>query len=155
MQSADWVAKHGCFIADPQDAKIKEEIDVLAARKIGDRLVLLVGEVKDFDLGLHRISAKRNFERKIADACEQIERKAALVERVWESVLRERFDLTIDEGAGAELVSILITTERLPLAFFEKCATLSENDLAEFADRIQDQPELTQQIMARGWKRLR
>ena len=48
-----WTALPSQVIADPDDGTRTEEVDLLAARRIGGRVVILVGEVKDFDTGVH------------------------------------------------------------------------------------------------------
>jgi hypothetical protein len=155
LRENGWLAEEGFTLKDPVDPRTREEIDLIAIKEFGNRVFVCLGEVKDFDLALHRTAARRNFESRIAGATAQVERKTAFIERVWRSILSERFKLDPDSMESVELLSLVITSESLPLGFFNRCATLCETDLATLADHLGQDADPIRQTLAKGWKTLK
>jgi hypothetical protein len=147
-----WTALSSQVIADPDDATRTEEIDLLAARRIGGRLVILVGEVKDFDTGVHRVAAPRNFASRIEGAIVQLRRKSAFVNGFWLRILK-RLNFTAD-GGPVDLLAILVQTEPLPLAWCGGCAVVFESELPGLAARLAD-VDLARLTMRDGWQTIR
>ena len=147
-----WTALPSQVIADPEDATRTEEIDLLAARRIGGRVVLLVGEVKDFDTGVHRVAAPRNFATRIEGVVVQLRRKSAFVRGSWQQIL-ERLNHT-DDGSPVDLLALLIQTEPLPIAWCGGCAVVFESELPDLAARLAD-VDLAKLTLRDGWQTIR
>lgn len=147
-----WTALPSQVIADPGDATRTEEIDLLAARRIGGRVVMLVGEVKDFDTGVHRVAAPRNFATRFAGVAAQLRRKSAFVKGFWPQIL-ERLQ-GADDGSGVDLLAILIQTEPLPLAWCGGCAVVFEHELPALTARVTN-IDLAKLTLRDGWQTIR
>lgn len=147
-----WTALPSQVVADPGDASSTEEIDLLAARRIGGRVVMLVGEVKDFDTGVHRVTAQRNFAERMEGVIEQLRRKSDFVKGFWPQIL-ERLNHTAD-GTPVDLLAILVQTEPLPLAWCGGCAVVFESELPDLATRLAD-VDLARLTLRHGWQTIR
>jgi hypothetical protein len=108
------------------------EIDLLWARRDAGRVVLLVGEVKDFDMVLHRDGSEASLRRRLESAEAQLERKAATVRRTW----RDLFGLLTGEAAtdgDAVLAKAVVTSAYLPPHLANRYPLLTLGELEPFA----------------------
>jgi hypothetical protein len=92
------------------------EIDLLAARRTARGTQVVLAEVKDFDLKMHRpAEGLAMLTRKVRDADKQIDRKTADVRRLWSAIRPELgVDLATPQGERVELWPMLVTSEYLP-----------------------------------------
>ena len=152
LERDGWTVLPSQVIADPGDATRTEEIDLLAARRIDGRLVMLVGEVKDFDTGVHRVTAARNFAIRIEGVVEQLQRKSAFVTGFWQRILERLKDT--DDGSPVDLLAVLIQTEPLPLAWCNGCAVVFEHELSALTARLAN-VDLAKLTLRDGWQTIR
>lgn len=90
------------------------EIDFLAAKWIENCLVIVLGEVKDWDLTVHKMGAEQKLAKKVRDAFRQLDRKSADVKEHWRAILTEQTELPVQDAERVVLTTCLITAEMVP-----------------------------------------
>jgi len=118
------------------------EIDLFWAARLDGRLVLILGEVKDFDVPLHRVGSDTTLQGKIAAAERQIDRKAATVRGLWRKLLpiiSDRRLCSVNEPAV--LAKILLTSTYLPPHMPKKYPAFTLRELDRFVAEARTWPE--------------
>lgn len=129
-----------------------EEIDVLAARASPHGIDVLVGEVKDFDFTLHRISGPLGLDDRIRKAESQLLRKHDFVTRSIDGVLA-RLALPA-AGRAVHVHLLLITSDAPPIGVFAAVAGADFAALARFSTLLSCDRDLASRIFGRATRTL-
>jgi hypothetical protein len=118
------------------------EIDLLATRVRDGRLLMVLGEVKDFDVTLHRLGAEAGLRKRIESAEGQLERKAAYVRQHWRrlATLVAGGRMT-EDWSEAVFATVLITSAYLPSHLSFKYPAMTMGEFAGFVDEVRAWPE--------------
>jgi hypothetical protein len=118
------------------------EIDLLWTSQLDGRIVIILGELKDFDLALHRPGSEVKLRNKIYSAEQQIERKANSVRSRWRSIVQLISTGRIaTEGRSALLAKILLTSDYVPPHLSVRYPALTLHELQRFVEDVRRWPE--------------
>jgi hypothetical protein len=113
------------------------EIDLLMASAQGDDLLLVLGEVKDFDMTLMRVHGEKNLGGKIRGAEGQLDRKAEDVRKNWRRLLDVVSEGRLKPPLGqVVLVKVLISSSYLPAFLSSSYPAIALEQMAEFAAMV-------------------
>ncbi len=109
------------------------EIDLLMASAQGDNALLVLGEVKDFDMTLMRVHGEKNLGGKIRAAERQLDRKAEDVRKNWRRLLDVVSEGRLRPPTGqVVLVKVLISSSYLPTFLSSSYPAIALEQMAEF-----------------------
>jgi hypothetical protein len=115
------------------------EIDLLAIRRTARGTQVVLAEVKDFDLKMHRpAEGLAMLARKVRDAEHQIDQKRADVRRLWPAIQQELGgDLSTPRGEErVELWTMLVTSDYLPSPAWGSHLVVSLNEASHVLHAI-------------------
>jgi len=133
-------------------AAAKEEIDVLAARLRPAYIDVVVGEVKDFDFTLHRLSGPAGLSDRIRRAEAQLGRKHAQVVQSISAVL-QRLGLA-PGGLPVHVHALLITSDAPPAGMLSAVDGVDFAGLGRFSELLDNDRELATRLFGRATRTL-
>lgn len=125
-----------------------EEIDIVAARASANGVDVLVGEVKDFDLTLHRIRGPLGAAQRLRDTDAQLARKLRVALDDVPGVLR-RLGVGGDP-APVQVHALLITNDMPPADLLQDFQAADYTGLAEFSRLLREDRELALRLFGRA-----
>ncbi len=112
------------------------DIDLLAAKRVGEDLQVVLAEVKDFDITLvSRRGALQALERKIGETFDQLGKKVEWVRAAWAEGLRELV-APQENQRDANLLPIVITARYMPPFMFDRFLGIPVDGLGIFLDQL-------------------
>lgn len=145
LQGTGWQAQAGGTWGQ---SGAREEIDIVAARSHSQGVDVLVGEVKDFDLTLHRVRGPMGAAQRLRDSDAQLARKLQCVMANLPAVLR---DLGVQlEARTLQVHALLITTDLPPADMLKAFAAADYAGLEEFSRLLREDRELALRIFGRA-----
>jgi hypothetical protein len=107
------------------------ELDLLWVRADAGGLLLLLGEVKDFDVVLHRIGSESSLRQRLVKAAGQLDRKVATLRRKWRE-LAEFVTGKRVSSPSAILAKAIVTSSYLPPHLADRYPVLTLSELDSF-----------------------
>lgn len=113
------------------------EIDLLMAATQDSDVLLVLAEIKDFDMTLHRMHGEETLRGKIRDAESQLARKAEDVRTMWRRLVEVISEGRLTSPAGRViLVKVLITSDYLPPFLSSNYPAIPLEGMAEFVEML-------------------
>lgn len=123
------------------------EIDLLAGKRIGDVAVVVLAEIKDFDLTVTTRRDLAHLQERIQEAFSQLAVRVKWVANAWTEGLGK--ELLPDVGALAgELLPIVLTARYMPPFLFDRFLTVPFSGFAEFLERLSTEAFSTYRAVA-------
>jgi len=141
------------------------EIDVLMAKRQphaqahaeGEDLFILLIEVKDFDMTLHRMHGHETLAKKVREAEAQLARKASDIRQHWPRLLEEVAEGRLVPPKPPEgrviLVKALVTADLLPAFLSTDYPAVSLEGLGEFTEMLsQGEEDFPPRFAEKAWE---
>ena len=143
-EMAEQVGWHAATAIEKLDGKLLPggEIDLLLLIELAGKKMLLLGEVKDFDLAFNRPRWSDHFRQKIEAACDQLDRKVADIRQNLRGLIKQLFGQEVGPDEPVCLLKVLVLSKYLPPFLLRRHPGVPISGLIPFLRQITDEPEI-------------